>query len=162
MPEAKGSQARDEKGRGAWTDDVQRYRLTDERLRNTHDDISPRSKLGDHAGQTAADLVDGFLRGELRPESLTPLVAVKWKTQVYAAFSNRRLHAVKTWKRPLVIHSLAHSSRMQTQPSQLMRHTAWETRPSGRRPRRKAHGASGRQESFDTGEGTQGGPVLRR
>ena len=39
--------------------------------------------------------MDGFLRGELRPESLTPLVAVKWKTQVYAAFSNRRLHAAK-------------------------------------------------------------------
>ena len=70
------------------------YRLTDERLRNTHDDISPRSKLGDRAGQKVADLVDGFLRGEIRPESLAPLVAIEWKTQLCVVFSNRRLHAV--------------------------------------------------------------------
>ena len=121
MREAKGSQARDEKGRRTWTDDVQGYRLTDEHRRNTHDDISARSKLGDHARQTAADLVDGVLRGEIRPESLAPLVAVGWKTQVYVAFSNRRLHTVMTWKRPLVIHSLALSSRVQVQRGENMR-----------------------------------------
>ena len=64
-------------------------------------------------------------------------------------------------KRPRnVRHNTPKAKRSRRQETH--RRTASEMRPSGRRPRRKAHGASGRQESFDTGEGTQGEPVLRR
>ena len=54
---------------------------------------------GPHAGMCVEDLVESFLKQEVRPEGLTPLVEVAWRKNLFVVFGNRRWWALKEFCR---------------------------------------------------------------
>ena len=63
--------ARDASAKRRWAKLLRWCDITDLRLRNAHDRVSPEFRHGPHAGLPVADLVDSFMSGEERPEGLS-------------------------------------------------------------------------------------------
>ena len=86
--------ARDASAKRRWAKLLRWCDITDLRLRNAHDRVSPEFRHGPHAGLPVADLVDSFMSSEERPEGLPPMVAAAWRGNLYVVFGNRRLWAL--------------------------------------------------------------------
>ena len=86
--------ARDASAKRRWAKLLGGCDITDLRLRNANDRVSPEFRHGPHAGLPVADLVDSFMSSEERPEDLPPMVAAAWRGNLYVVFGNRRLWAL--------------------------------------------------------------------
>eukprot|EP00441_Pelagodinium_beii_P008551 CAMPEP_0197687348 /NCGR_PEP_ID=MMETSP1338-20131121/103855_1 /TAXON_ID=43686 ORGANISM="Pelagodinium beii, Strain RCC1491" /NCGR_SAMPLE_ID=MMETSP1338 /ASSEMBLY_ACC=CAM_ASM_000754 /LENGTH=180 /DNA_ID=CAMNT_0043269429 /DNA_START=183 /DNA_END=721 /DNA_ORIENTATION=- len=74
-------------------------------LRQSHDKVWPTFANGPHKGQNVKDLVTKMERGDVKPEDLTPLVAIRDDHgTMTVVFGNRRLTALKLLERSSGAH----------------------------------------------------------
>ena len=71
--------ARDASAKRRWAKLLGGCDITDLRLRNANDRVSPEFRHGPHAGLPVADLVDSFMSSEERPED-----CLQWLLQLGA------------------------------------------------------------------------------
>ena len=64
-------------------------------LKQTHDTVDDVFRNGRHAGEGVAALADNLVNGSVQPESITTMVGVRFRGDIWIVFGNRRLKAFK-------------------------------------------------------------------